>query len=198
MAGYTLLHDLTSQLQKNLFTALDTSADVDFAVTDATTDILAEGPKEAQTKNGTVSLYLYHMDINSHLRNQPMVSVGTEALVKPPLPFRVSYLITPVTDKHLTNQLILGRLIQFLYDNPILASSVGLPLDDDKGGTTELRIHPQNLSVEALNQLWTAMSEPYRLSYAFSVDIVTIDSGKAPVAANRVGSSSQSGKGKVQ
>lgn len=195
MASYALLHDLTSRLQKNLFQALDTSVDVDFDLSAAASDILPQPPSEAQSNNAAVSLYLYHMDINGHLRNQPMVSIGTEALVKPPLPFRVRYLITPVSDEHLTNQLILGRLIQFLYDNPILTSSEDLTLSDARGGTTELRIHPDNLSIEALNQLWTAMGESYRLCYSFSVDIVTIDSAKAPVAAQRVGASSQGGIG---
>lgn len=187
MASYSLLHDLTSTLQNNLFGALESAADDDFDLTDAITDVLVENPGQTQTKSGKLSLYLYHMDINGHLRNRLPVPVGNEALIKPPLPFRLKYLVTPVTDEHLTNQLMLGRVIQFLYDNPVLYSSAKMPLNDDKGGSTELRIHPENLSVEQLNQLWTAMSEPYRLSYAFSVDVVTIDSAQTPQPARRVG-----------
>lgn len=193
MAGYALLHDLTSQLQLNLFDALNSAHDVDFDLSQADSDILVENPQETKSQNGKLSLYLYHMDINGHLRNRPPVAIGTEALVKPPLPFRVKYLATPVNDEHLTNQLMLGRVIQYLYDNPILTRSDDLPLSDERGGTIELRIHPDNLSMDALNQIWTAMNEPYRLSYAFSVDIVTIDSGATPTAAQRVGGSSAAG-----
>ena len=187
MAGYSLLHDLTFTLRKNLFDALVSAADDDFDLSDASSDILVQAPSTAESGSGKVSLFLYFMGINGHLRNRPMVSVGTEALLKPPLPFQLKYLITPVNENHLTNQLMLGRMIQFLYDNPILGPGVNLPLDDAKGGSTELRIHPDNLSIESLNQIWTAMSEPYRLSYSFSVDVVTIDSNKTPIPARRVG-----------
>ena len=191
MAGYSVFHDLTSTLQQQLFHALDSAVDVDFDVTDATTDIQAQTPQQAADSkggsSGKVSLYLYHMDINAHLRNQPLVNIGSDALMKPPLPFRAKYLVTPVSDDHLTNQLMLGRVIQYLYDNPVLKSSETLVLEDNKGGATELRIHPDNLSIESLNQIWTAMSEPYRLSYSFSVDVITIDSAQAPRAARRVG-----------
>jgi hypothetical protein len=187
MAGYSLLHDLTFTLRKRLFDALASAADDDFDLNDAASDILVQAPAAASADNGKVSLFLYFMGINGHMRNRPMVNVGTEALLKPPLPFQLKYLLTPVNDDHLTNQLMLGRMIQFLYDNPTLGPEASLPLDDKKGGTTELRIHPDNLSIDALNQIWTAMSEPYRLSYSFSVDVVTIDSNKTPVPARRVG-----------
>ncbi|MCJ8274237.1 MAG: DUF4255 domain-containing protein, partial [Psychrosphaera sp.] len=176
MASYSLLNDLTTTLQHNLYHALDTAADDNFGMTSATSEIVLESPQTADLEHAAskVSLYLYHMGINGHLRNQPMVGLGTEGLMKPPLPFQLKYLITPVNGDHFTHQLMLGRIIQYLYDNPILTNSATLPMNDDKGGTTELRIHPDNLSIESLNQIWTAMSEPYRLSYSFTVDVVTI------------------------
>ncbi|MCO7223335.1 DUF4255 domain-containing protein [Pleionea sp. CnH1-48] len=187
MASYSVLHDISKEIQTNLYNALVDTPDTDFSLTDADTDIILAKPDDADSDSGKISLYLYHMDINAHLRNQPMVAIGAEALVNPPLPFRLRYLLTPVTDSHVTNQLLLGRLIQFLYDNPLIQSSAELTLNDDRGGSTELRIHPDSLSVESLNQLWTAMNEAYRLSYSFSVDVVPIDSAKQPAAAHRVG-----------
>ncbi|TDF38585.1 DUF4255 domain-containing protein [Alteromonadaceae bacterium M269] len=187
MASYSVLHDISKEIQKNLYNALVDTPDTDFTLTDADTDVILAKPDDAESESGKVALYLYHMDVNAHLRNQPRVAIGAESLVNPPLPFRLRFLLTPVSDSHVTNQLILGRLIQFLYDNPLIQSSTDLVLSDERGGAKELRIHPDNLSVESLNQLWTAMNEAYRLSYAFTVDVVHIDSAKQPAAAHRVG-----------
>jgi hypothetical protein len=81
----------------------------------------------------------------------------------------------------------MGRLLQFVYDNPRIDSLNNQPIGNSfGGGSPTLRILPDLLNVEQLSQLWNAFNQPYRLSLAFQVDIVTVDSANAPEIAPRV------------
>ncbi len=187
MSGFSVLHDISRDLKQKIFDALKDSPDIDLSLTDADTDVIIAKPESAESDGGKISLYLYHVNINEHMRNQNLVPINQDGLIKPPLPVNLKFLITPVVDDEVDNQLILGRLIQYFYDNPMIQSSGDLDLNQDRGGTRELRIHPVSLTIESLNQIWTAMNEKFRLSYVISVEVVSIDSGIQPAAAHRVG-----------
>ena len=105
------------------------------------------------------------------------------------MPIKLCYLITPLEREEDQNQLMLGRIIQHFHDRPVLDSLGSAPLDNSYGGNSpEMRITFEALSfeMEELSQVWNALRTNYRLSAAYSVRIVTIDSAQAVVEARRV------------
>src|SRR5690606_31348456 len=121
------------------------------------------------------------------MRNRRLLSREhhSDELLLPPLPLELRYIATPMDDEE-NNQLIIGRLLQFIYDHATLDTIDGEPVENSLSGTPRLRITPDLMNVEQLSQLWNAFSQPFRLSIAFQVDVVAVDSARAPVVAPRV------------
>ena len=102
-------------------------------------------------------------------------------------PIKLCYLITPLEREEDQNQLMLGRIIQRFHDQPVLESLGGTPLDNSHGGNSpEMRITFEALSMEELSHIWNALRTNYRLSTAYSVHVVTVDSAQAIAEAKRV------------
>jgi hypothetical protein len=189
MSAYTIIQDISLELRANIFDALQSASGVNFNLTDAATNIVFDSPEEEMGNNVYVSLYLYHMDINKSLRNQPMLPQpgGADELRLPPMPLQLRYLFTPVNDDESTNHLIIGRVLQYFYDYPNLSIIAGEPVGDSfGGGDRDLRIKPDILSMEQLTQIWNAFNHPYRLSLSFLVEVVMLDSARSPLVAPRV------------
>jgi hypothetical protein len=124
---------------------------------------------------------------DGHLRNQPHLPVGNTGLRFPPLALQLRYLITPLDDEEDQNHLMLGRILQYFHDQPFLDSLNNTPLDNSFGGNSDqMRIALEPLSVEAMSQIWSALNSDYRLSIAYLVRIVAIDSGQGVIDARRV------------
>jgi hypothetical protein len=97
-----------------------------------------------------------------------------ENAVPPPLALDLFYLITPITSSNEHDQLLLGRVMQIMYDHAIVR-----PGDIVAGlsqAIEELRIILNPMSLEDLSKLWSAFMQPYRLSIAYEVKVVFVDS----------------------
>jgi len=190
MSNFSVIHDVSLELRRQMFDALASAPDVDFALTDASTNITLSPPIDIGDTSVVASLYLYHIDIDKHLRNQDWLPAQAQpdAFRLPPLPLQLRYLLTPVDDEETNNHLLLGRVIQHFHDNPSFSALSGTPLGDSFGGASpELRVRPDLMSMEQLAQIWSAFSTPYRLSVAMLVEVVAVDSGKPPRRVPRVG-----------
>jgi len=188
VSSFTIINDITVELRHRIFTAMQTALGVDLGFTDESVNIALAPPEDVADTSTRLSLYLYHVGINNSMRNQNMLpqTARDDELRLPPLPLELRYLVTPTDDEEVS-QLILGRLLQFIYDNPSLDTIGEVPLGNSFGGASrELRLTPDLLNVEQLSQLWNAFSQPFRLSLAFQVDVVAIDSARSPVIAPRV------------
>lgn len=189
MSNFTIIHEIARELRARIFEALRTAPGVDFHLTDVDNNILIEPFTDKSGPAVKAFLYLYHLDINKSLRNQRMLPQPGQAdeFRTPPLPLQLRFLFTPVEDGEGTQLLILGRVLQYFHDYPELSSLAGEPLDDSFGGASaELRVRPEMLSVEQLTQIWSAFNQPYRLTAAFLVEVVAVDSAKAPARIPRV------------
>ena len=187
MSNYTILQDTTLELRRRIYDALDSAPDADFGLTNPESDITLSPPRDQMQGNPHLSLYLYRIDQDGHLRNQPWLPDQQTGLRYPPMPIRLCYLITPLEREEDQNQLMLGRIIQRFHDQPVLESLGGTPLDNSYGGNSpEMRIAFEALSMEELSQIWNALRTNYRLSTAYSVRIVTVDSAQATAEAKRV------------
>lgn len=122
----------------------------------------------------TVTLYEILEDAPSRNRPRPQRQDGTAVVsTKPPMALRLHYLLTPWGGDPLTEQQILGRAMQALYDDAILA---GLELLGGlRGSADTLKITLIPLSLEDRSRVWYAIQKPYRLSVNYEVRVVNLD-----------------------
>jgi len=122
------------------------------------------------TNETTLSIWLYQVSPNAHLRNVPNLRIRDELAESiTPLPLDLFYLLTPLQKNELKNQATLGRALQVLYDNSVLQLHAGEDVEE-----LHLNICPR--SIEELAEVWEALQKPYRLSVCIEVRVVRIDS----------------------
>ena len=172
---------ITGLLQSNLSTSIAGNFTTEDSVSMAS-------PKDMEaTTSYRTSVFLYQVVENNYLKNEPMINVGTEQLQHTPLALNLFYLITPYANE--TNALpgwdlhtILGKIMQILYDN---ASLEGPRLMDvlkklNRESYFEqidnIRIILNQISLDDLTKIWSSLNTPMRLSVAYEVRVVMIES----------------------
>lgn len=143
----------------------------------------------ARTTN-QVNLFLYEVSFNGAWRNRDLPNrthPGESAF--PPLGLDLYYLITCFgrnDDDQFAHQL-LGGAMSAVHDRPLLGaadSKAALPESDLHEQVERVRITPHHLSVEESSKLWTTFQTQYRISVAYQVSVVLIESrrtGRAPL-----------------
>ena len=122
----------------------------------------------------TVTLYEILEDGPSRNRPRPEQPVGTAIVsTKPPMALRLHYLLTPWAGDSVTEQQILGRAMQVLYDDAILAGTE--LLGGLQGSTDTLKLTLIPLTLEDRSRVWYAIQKPYRLSVNYEVRVVNLD-----------------------
>lgn len=179
----TLIKDVGDMLEKILV------ENVDELQPENSISFGAPPPDEA-SQNG-LSLFLYHVTENPHLKNQEFELNGPDKLHYPPLTLDLYYLLTPFSRADNPNEaqgvekMILAKVMRTFYDNAILR---GPSLGDSllESGNTELRIVPNDISIEQLYQLWTMFKDTkYRLAVSYIVTPLKIPSSRE-LTAKRV------------
>lgn len=189
MSAFSIVQDTGLELRRRIFAALEQTPDTDFGLNGNINRIRIAPPGDDLPDGTLAALFLYHIDIDRHLRNQRSLPDRTDPSLqrKPPLPLQFRFLFTPVDDDDSINHLVLGRVLQHFYDEPFITTIAGNPIGDSFGGASDaLRVRPDMLTVEQLSQLWNALSAPFRLSISFLVDVGAVDSGEPPRLAPRV------------
>jgi hypothetical protein len=141
-------------------------------------EITFKSPKEIKDDGGSpnkVSLFLYQILENPHLRNQEPLRVTDSHLGKPPLVLDLFYLVTPYSDDKSQEKYILGKVMQIFYDNAVLSGTV---LQGALSGSDEeIKLLYNPISLFDLSQIWSAFQDvAYRLSVVYLVTPVKIDS----------------------
>jgi len=122
----------------------------------------------------TITLYEILEDAPSRNRPRPQQAAGTAVLsTKPPMALRLHYLLTPWGGDSVTEQQILGRAMQALYDEAILSGTA--LLGGLQGSTDTLKITLIPLTLEDRARVWYAIQKPYRLSVNYEVRVVNLD-----------------------
>lgn len=111
-------------------------------------------------------LCLYSVVPDPHLRNRPKVHTD-RGFVRPPMAVLLRYLVTYNSDDHPEAQERTARVLEAFHTRPIL----GPPdLDPELSGLVrELSVRILSPSIEEMNQLWTALNRPLRLSLYLEV-----------------------------
>ncbi|WP_312886412.1 DUF4255 domain-containing protein [Paenibacillus plantarum] len=126
-----------------------------------------------------LSLYLYNVRESGNNRQTHMIARGTNEIQFPPMVVDLSYMVTvqspaELSSRALDEHRILGRAMQVFYDHSILRGSmtVGTLAEQDE----EVRIIMDPFKGESLMNMWNFSDTPYRLSVAYTVGPVHIDS----------------------
>jgi hypothetical protein len=181
MADHTAIVGVTKTLKTLLDEYMVDSAPL------AGFEVTSGAPDTSPTGTG-VNVFLVHIRESAALKNQEIPGQGHQAdYGKPPLSLDLDYLITAyggADTEEETAQSILGEAMLVLHDFPIITDTLmrrSLPtepiLDGALRGEFErVKITFDPISVEDLTKIWTATTQPYRLSVAYKVGVVQIES----------------------
>lgn len=173
------------------------------------TDVTTQPPDKVPEKPGNlINIFLYQTSLNGAWRNADMpgqVKRGETGV--PPLALDLYYLITaysknddkPQPDSHQ----LLGRAMSILHDHPVLsADDIKAALPPSGGGDVSLedfdlydqiervRITPRAMTLDEISKLWTMFQVKYRISAAYQVSVVLIESrrpSKTPLPVTQRG-----------
>ena len=129
-----------------------------------------------------LNVFLYHTTLDAAWRNQDMPTIRPGETGFPPLPLVLHYVITAYGESDeddIKAHQLLGRAMSVLHDHPILGPDefTGLVTDTDLQNQVErVRVTAQVLTVDDMYKLWTAFQTQYRISAAYEVSVVLIDS----------------------
>jgi Pvc16 N-terminal domain len=143
------------------------------------------------------TLFLYDVVQEPTVRNRPKSTrlVGGNLVVrKQPLGLCLHYLVTAWGGDRATEQQILGRVMQVMYDDAVID---GVELAGSLAGTpTELRVSLSPMQLEDRARVWFAIGQPYRLSVNYEVRVVDIDpvteTSTSPVLSRQIDAGSPS------
>ncbi|HYH84998.1 MAG TPA: DUF4255 domain-containing protein [Pyrinomonadaceae bacterium] len=168
------------------------------------TGVTTQPPDKVPDKPGNlVNLFLYQTSLNGAWRNADMPGqVRSGETGQTPLALNLHYVLTAYSkddDKpEPVSHQLLGRAMSILHDHPVLSAADirdALPAaerdDFDLYDQIErVRITPQPLTLDEMSKLWTIFQVKYRVSAAYQVAVVLIESrrpAKTPLPVTRRG-----------
>ena len=144
-----------------------------------------EGPNQ-------VNLFLYNVALDPYWRNTELSHQrSSDGMSLPALALDLYYLITAYgqgNDEMISHRL-LGRAMSILHDHPVFSEdeiSRALPEEDHEDFILQiekLRITPQPLTLDEVSKMWTVFQTPFRISAAYQVSAVLIESRRSRKAA---------------
>lgn len=153
-------------------------------------DVTTKPPSAARNgANGSqLNLFLYATHINPGFSNMPLPGqVRNGESAPPPLPLVLHYLITAygANDDDIAGQQLLGQAMIALHDRPLLGTADIEGILPDSGVQSQierLRITPTVLSLDDMSKLWSSFQSEYRLSTAYQVSVLLMESGRSASA----------------
>lgn len=135
----------------------------------------------AEHNDISLGIFLYDIMESEEIRRSSMITSGIHnRMVYPPIYLNLYYMITPyftgnVKYKMAGEQEIMGRVIQYFHDYPLIPIEKVSP---DHGDAIDLRIELLRLDMEQKSRIWNFPNEPYRTSLFYKVSPVMIHSSR--------------------
>jgi hypothetical protein len=173
--SYTVILEVSKFLKQTLWNGLDSEPVIHNGnYLQGLASIKLTNPAQPDADR-RLSLWLYNVLLNEHLRNPPFVRVKDDQQVQyPPLSLNLYYMLTPSTGNDEGDQYLLGKSMQILNDSAILPfQNPGAP-----GTGEELHLALAQRNIQELAEVWEALQQPYRLSVCYEVRAVRIESQK--------------------
>ncbi|HEY9631533.1 MAG TPA: DUF4255 domain-containing protein [Coleofasciculaceae cyanobacterium] len=163
----------------------------------------AAQPGGNTAKPDRLNLFLYQTTPNAAWRNAglPSRSGGGDRLTNPPLALDLHYLLTAYSQETFHAEILLGYGMQLLHETPVLtrdairtalsslsapgapAAQRALAAADLAEQIEQIKITPEALSSEEMSRLWSGLQSPYRLTAAYQLSVVLIESHRATKSA---------------
>jgi hypothetical protein len=148
------------------------------------------GPLDRDGDDLRLNWFLYRISPNDAYRNmEPPATGWRTARGRPPLALRLQYLLTAFPssatnggDQEQFAHVALTATMQALHANAILGEGDPATSALAKPLVEPLRIALDALDLESLSKLWTATTQPLRLSVGYDVSLVVVDSPDAHAA----------------
>jgi hypothetical protein len=174
MGAYTVLAEAGESLVSVLWEEIQIDAQVNSLI-DNENRISLDSPFDLQDNDSVkLSIYLYRITENATTKNQIPVQGDGAQIRKAPLTLDLHYLVTPLVGTVTDQQIILGKVMQVLYDRAILR---GTDLTGSLASSgQELRVILNPVALEELTRVWQSMEMSYRLSVVYLVRVVMVDS----------------------
>ena len=189
MSDYLVLDAVSKALRQILWDEFNADGVIRPIVGSEAAVVFSNPTDTARDSSNRLSLWLYQITENEHVKNQPMLRAAVQpppppppsgraprqAAQYPPMALNLYFLVTPFAQSEEANHLLLGKTMQVLYDNAIIF------LEDTASNIfEELRVIFCRLSLEELTRIWESLREPYRLSVCYLIRVTRIDSRRTP------------------
>jgi hypothetical protein len=171
-----------------------------------------ETPEGPVVEPPRVNLFLYRVAESPFLRNQEIPGRGHPAAYgHPPLALTLYYLVTaygstgtPLDDvaDETPAQMLLGSAMRVLHDLPVITDQLitqraptGRPILHESlhGEFEQVKLVLDPLSLEDITKVWTALTQRFRLSAAYAVSVVQIESRRVRAFPRPVGEPPEAG-----
>ncbi|MEO0425111.1 MAG: DUF4255 domain-containing protein [Pseudomonadota bacterium] len=138
-------------------------------------------PEMADANEAGLSVWLYRIDRDENLVNQPRPRPAQNRLARRPLPLRLHYLMTPIVPgeksgnagPHL-EQAFVGKVLQTFHDLPTLT---GVRLRDDLASSdARITVRWEPMGLEEITRVWDALEASYNLCVSYEVSVLLVDS----------------------
>ena len=138
--------------------------------------------REEGERSNQINLFLYQTQVNAHWRNRDVpTQVRPGETGRSPLALNLYYLMTAYgrNNDDIAGHRLLGRAMRMLHDHSMLTPAtlkVALEDSDLHDQIERVRITPVAMTLEEISKLWATFQTQYRISAAYEVSVVLIDS----------------------
>jgi hypothetical protein len=196
MSDFRAIGGVSATLQTLLFDRMEQPFGAPVPVTIGTPPFTAKDT-DPHVEDARVNLFLYRVTENGYLQNQEIPGRNAPGgYGHPPLSLNLHYLVTAYGTTEVrvgltalfddsTAQFVLGSAMRVLHDVPIVTDSV-TTLRPPSGNIVlhpslrdefeHVKISLEPLTLEDVSKVWTALALRYRLSTAYVVNVVQIES----------------------
>ena len=180
MANVKAVHTIGNSIISFLRRSFENGGKAEIGVNSCTFDLLSSSDlseEDAGLSKPAISLYLYRVTMNEHLRSRARPWGVFQGEV--PLSLDLHYLLTIWADKPENEHNLLAWSMQQLYLHPILDTSlIGDEASWESGDS--IQIVPAELSTEDIMRVWDAFRLSYRLSVTYIARVVRLDRESGP------------------
>ena len=157
----------------------------------ATPNVTALPPDKAHDEGveEQLNVFLYSLGLAAAWRNADPIGTPPGETGPAPLPLELHYLVTAYAGTEVRAHALLGAAMSVLHDHAVLgadeihdATSTSMPTSDLHLQPERVRVSPLQVPLHDMTELWSGFSTALRVSQAYQVGVVLIDSTRARTA----------------
>jgi hypothetical protein len=140
-------------------------------------DVTLDSPANLTGSSGSfqrINLYLYQVLEDPFAKQQVWDTLSPDVQRFPPLALDLHYLLTPYASDTLSAHRVLGEAMRIFHETAVLRGPQ-LP-DSLRLSINKVSIILNPLKLEELTRIWNSLQTAYRLSIAYEVKVVMLES----------------------